>query len=155
MQRRFCLAIECKDNASNEPQTAFLVDLNKCEPQEVRQNGYRLLVASDPGSPIENPVKEDQSDAPRDSQAATSRRYSLCDLNTLDSEGSEESSPVRNKSTKLCCDDDVNESKPDVESPIFPSSFPQARRHNRRRSVALKFQSPKFYPDAEPPGSSF
>lgn len=148
MRRRFCLAIECKDSASNEPQTAFLVNLNKTEPQEFRQNGNRLSVASDQWSPVEDSVKE--GDAPHDSRAAASRRYSLCDLNTLDSEGSEELSPIGNKGTQLCLDDGVYERKRDVESPIFPTSLQQAKHHNRRRSVALKFQLPKFYADAEP-----
>mmetsp|Transcript_7902 Transcript_7902/g.7837 ORF Transcript_7902/g.7837 Transcript_7902/m.7837 type:complete len:165 (+) Transcript_7902:537-1031(+) len=151
--RRFSLALEhiSDNNDTNKPITAFLIDKryanyensNPClKPVDVHNN---LQLKKCRSAPVINDMFEQtcrlQSDNDKVFAMVPKRRFSICDLNTFDSElpgimHHTRHEKVFSSEPATCPSSSISEGRGHGNA-YFP------KKHCRRNSVALKFQNPR------------
>lgn len=152
--RRFSLALEHipDNNDTNKPITAFLIDKsyanyensNPClKPDDINNN--RQLKKSRSAPTINNMLEQTcrlKSDDDKVFALVPKRRFSICDLNTFDSElpGIMQHSnheKAFSSEPATCPSSSISEGRGHNANIYFP------KKHCRRNSVALKFQNPR------------
>lgn len=152
--RRFSLALEhiSGNGDANKPITAFLIDKSYANYENsnpcLKQDGVRknMQLKKSRSAPVINGMLEQtcrlQSDEDKVFAMVPRRRFSICDLNTFDSElpgitHHASYGKAYSSEPASCPPSSFSEGRFQSASAAFP------KKHCRRNSVALKFQNPR------------